>query len=301
MLSKRSSRAPWIIGMKVERTYNNGRMEVGSDRLKDPVYPAAFTMIELLVVIAVIAVLASLLLPAFATARNAAHGAYCRNNLRQMTVAVNLYVTDTSVYPLSGSFVGIGTRSRVWVNDLEDYLNFKWPDSNLTTKEQRTGVFTCPSYNRYCGKYAPFLGERLPRGAYGYNFHGIIPTPEKKGFGLGGHILVAPPGQPDHMRPIGDHEVKNPSDMIALGDSRIGQVMNGPYVGLDDISNAVLAPVILSILDHPGFRAFIPPDLEGPANIMRRRHNGLQISSFCDGHVEARKLKGFSMFVRMKF
>lgn len=61
-----------------------------------------FTLIELLIVIAVVAVLAALLLPVFATARHASKASVCASNLRQLTKATFLYVQDyDECFPLA--------------------------------------------------------------------------------------------------------------------------------------------------------------------------------------------------------
>src|SRR5437016_5432897 len=55
---------------------------------------AAFTLVELLVVIAIIAMLAAILVPVFAQAREKARQTACASNIRQMGLAVQMYAQD---------------------------------------------------------------------------------------------------------------------------------------------------------------------------------------------------------------
>ncbi len=97
-------------------------------------------MIELLVVIAIIGILASLLLPVLARARDKGKTARCQSNLRQLGMAATLFDEDQRVYPIgwppADGFTG--DQFAIWYRQLQPYLG-------RTTNTSGQGVFICPS------------------------------------------------------------------------------------------------------------------------------------------------------------
>ena len=97
----------------------------------------AFTLVELLVVIAIIALLVALLLPAVQAAREAARQTTCRNNLKQIGLAIHSHEHGLGAYPTGGRKY---FRNRTMLNGspaLFDSQHWSWPYQILPYLEQQ--------------------------------------------------------------------------------------------------------------------------------------------------------------------
>jgi prepilin-type N-terminal cleavage/methylation domain-containing protein/prepilin-type processing-associated H-X9-DG protein len=95
---------------------------------------SAFTLIELLVVIAIIAILAAILFPVFARARENARKANCASNLKQIGTGVMMYIQDYDErYPIGYVYTGADASTAVaWCQLVVPYV-------------KNAGIFKCPS------------------------------------------------------------------------------------------------------------------------------------------------------------
>ncbi|MCS6774972.1 MAG: DUF1559 domain-containing protein [Chloroherpetonaceae bacterium] len=107
---------------------------------------AAFTLIELLVVIAVIAILAAILFPVLARAREQGRKAVCQSNLRQMALAHRLYTQDyDEAYANTGDpYLWVGQR---WRWPLMPYLGIgqRQAEGGFTSQSGNPAILICPS------------------------------------------------------------------------------------------------------------------------------------------------------------
>jgi len=152
-------------------------------RIDLPASQRAFTLIELLVVIAIIAILAALLLPALARAKEKAKWIKCSSNQKQIALGYLLYAGDQTDYlPVAGSpdlsqGAGWVAPSR-WFQEISPYIS-KGGETNYTQMVARDKVVACPT-----ALIANAIPTNVPGwqgyGGYGANYAYLGYTPDDR-------------------------------------------------------------------------------------------------------------------------
>lgn len=125
-----------------------------------------FTMLELLLVVAIIAILASLLLPALNRAKGQSHKIVCGNNLKQNYTAIMFYVSDNN------NWMPRTTRNSVHTSYLKDYLSWAGEVRHYAiVGKEPVGVFWCPAIST--AKRSPCWNGDTPKEYYTTSY---VPT-----------------------------------------------------------------------------------------------------------------------------
>jgi prepilin-type N-terminal cleavage/methylation domain-containing protein len=201
----------------------------------------AFTLVELLVVIAIIGVLVALLLPAIQAAREAARNSQCKNNLKQIGLAMLNYESSNKTFPAGGwSFKWMGDPNQGmghrqpggWIYQAAPYME----NQNVTMLGGGlTGTALKQALQQQIGAVMPSFNCPTRRPATGYvalekpHNADLPPLAAKSDYAANGGSYQLTPSA---GLPLPDATFTNclegyPNCTWAIGDDRIAQDFNG--------------------------------------------------------------------------
>lgn len=267
--------------------------------------PRAFTLIELLVVISIIAILAAILFPVFASAREKARQAESISNLKQLAIAFQLYTQDyDEVMPPPGWFDPAAADT----TQPDNFGVYRWPWIILPY-EKTMAVFRSPndpydSYDDYNDCYdgvssddcrnllgnvygGYFWGMFGP--SYGYNWRYLAPSIHDSSYEIGGSPdgLTLSPMDDAADALLGQGvtlgKIQAPSSTVMLADSTWAPSSNP--------SKLVMG---FFIIDPPQKWTGTPPLTDTSFGYVMPRNQGMVNVAFVDGHVQAQSIGALS-------